>query len=153
MSTSPIKVIVQNKKAFHEYTISERTEAGIALRGTEVKSIRDGKVNLNDGWVEIDGTIATLRDVHIGQYSFGNIMNHAEKRPRQLLLSRKELVKLGRALEAKGLTIVPLKMYLKGRLVKVEIGIAKGKKLHDKRDSAKSKDAEKQMARALKARR
>jgi SsrA-binding protein len=153
MAGPGIKIIASNRKAFHEYTISESWEAGIALQGTEVKSLRDGKCNLTDGWVDIDGFVATLRDVHIGHYSHGNIFNHFEKRPRQLLLKKKEMSKIQRATEAQGMTCVPIKIYLRGQLVKVEIALAKGKKLHDKRDSARERDDNRSIQRAIKSKR
>jgi len=145
-----LKIISNNRKAFHEYTISEKVEAGIALTGTEVKSARAGKVNLTDGWVELDENgEAILRDVHIAKYSHGSYMNHEETRPRKLLLKKKEIAKLGRATEEKGFTVVPLQMYFLGQYIKVEIGVAKGKQLHDKRDAAKAREAGRDMARAL----
>jgi SsrA-binding protein len=149
---SPIKIIATNKRAFHEFNVSDSYEAGIALTGTEVKSLRAGKINLTDGWVDIDGYVATLRDVHISPYSHGNIMNHPDKRPRLLLLNKKELAKLGQAIASKGMTVVPIKIYFKGQRIKVEIALAKGKKLYDKRETSKEKDANREMARALKPR-
>jgi SsrA-binding protein len=147
-----IKVIANNRKAFHEYIISEKVEAGIALTGTEVKSARDGKVNLTDGWVEIDENgEAFLHDAHIGKYSHGSYMNHEEKRSRKLLLNRKELIRLAERTQEKGFTIVALQMYFKDQYIKVEIGVGKGKKLHDKRDSAKAKEDNRAMARAMRS--
>ena len=145
-----IKVIASNKRAYHEYTITDSWEAGISLTGTEVKSLRAGKCNLGDGWIDIDGWFAILRECHISPYSHGNIMNHFEKRPRQLLLHKKEIAKIARAVEAEGMTCVPTKIYFRGQRVKVEIALAKGKKLHDKRDATKSREANRIMARALK---
>ena len=148
-----LKIISNNRKAFHEYTISEKYEAGIALTGTEVKSARAGKVNLTDGWVELDENgEAILRDVHIAKYSHGSYMNHEETRPRRLLLKKKEIAKLERATEEKGFTVVPLQMYFKDQYIKVEIGVAKGKHLHDKRDAAKTREANRDMARAMRKR-
>lgn len=149
-----LKIISNNRKAYFEYTISETVEAGIALTGTEVKSARAGKVNLTDGWVEFDANgEAILRDVHIAKYSHGNYMNHEETRPRKLLLSKKQIAKLGQATDEKGYTVVPLQMYFKDQFIKVEIGLAKSKHLHDKRDAAKAKEAGRDMARALRQRR
>jgi SsrA-binding protein len=145
-----IKIISNNKKAFHEYEIVEKLEAGIELKGTEVKSLRNGKVNLSDGWVSIDKGEAILKQVHISHYSHGNIHNHLETRERKLLLHQKELIKLERSISTKGLTLVPLKIYLKKGWFKLEVGLGKGKKLHDKRQSQKKKDADRQIARALK---
>ena len=153
MDAKGIKVIASNKKAFHEYTIGDKYEAGIALKGTEVKALRDGRVNLSDGWVDLDGYDAFLREVHIGHYSHGNIMNHAERRPRRLLLNSRELDKLGRAIQQKGFSLIPLKIYFTGSYIKVEIGLGKGKKSHDKRDAAKQKDAKTEIDRAMKSRR
>lgn len=145
-----IKIIASNKRAYHEYSVGETWEAGIALTGTEVKSLRAGKCNLTDGWVNINDWVVTLHDVHISPYSHGNIMNHFDKRPRILLLNKKEIAKIGRGIEAQGMTCVATKIYFRGQRVKVEIALAKGKKLHDKRDTAKSKDADRAMERALK---
>lgn len=145
-----MKIIASNRRAYHDYTIGESWEAGIALTGTEVKSLRAGKCNLTDGWVDIDGFVATLRDVHISHYSHGNIMNHDEKRPRQLLLNKKEMAKIQRAIEAEGMTCVATKIYLRGQRVKVEVALAKGKKLHDKRAATKEREDNRSMKRALK---
>lgn len=145
-----IKIISNNKKAFHEYEITEKIEAGIELKGTEVKSLRNGKVNLSDGWISIENEEAILKQTHISHYTHGNIFNHNETRERKLLLHKKEIYKLERAIATKGLTLVPLKIYLKKGWFKVEIGLGKGKKLHDKRQSAKKKDADRQIARAMK---
>jgi SsrA-binding protein len=150
MAGPGIKIIASNRRAYHDFTIGESWEAGIALTGTEVKSLRAGKCNLSDGWVDIDGFIATLRDVHISHYTHGNIMNHDEKRPRQLLLNKKEMGKIQRAIEAEGMTCVATKIYLRGQRVKVEIALAKGKKLHDKRASNKEREANRSIQRALK---
>jgi len=146
-----IKMIASNRRATHEYSIGEVFEAGMVLTGTEVKSARTGKVNLSDGWVTIsDAGEAFLQNTHISRYSHGSYMNHEESRPRKLLLKRKELNKLAEKTQEKGLTIVPLKMYFHGQYVKIEIGVAKGKKLHDKRESAKSKEADRDISRAMK---
>jgi SsrA-binding protein len=149
MAGPGIKIIASNRRAYHDFTIGESWEAGIALTGTEVKSLRDGKCNLTDGWVDIDAFVATLRDVHISHYTHGNIMNHDEKRPRQLLLNKKEIGKIQRAIEAEGMTCVATKIYLRGQRVKVEIALAKGKKVHDKRASTKEREANRSMQRAL----
>ena len=148
-----IKVISKNRKAFHEYEIGESFEAGISLVGTEVKSLRLGKVNLTDGWVEItERREAILHDVQISPYSHGNIFNHAEKRERKLLLHKKEIAKLYRAASEKGIAIVPIKIFFKENLVKMEIALGKGKKLFDKRQTTKEKDANKEIAKAFKKR-
>lgn len=146
-----IKIIARNKRAFFEYEISEKLEAGIELQGTEVKSLRAGKVNLSEGWVDIaPDSQVFLKQVHIAAYEYGNIYNHQEDRPRRLLLKKKEIVKLENSLHAKGFTLVPLKFYLKGQFVKVELGLGKGKKSHDKRASTKEREANRDIERALK---
>lgn len=152
-STAGIKVIASNKSAFYEYEVVERYEAGIELTGTEVKSIRAGKVNLSDGWVGFSSAgEAWLKQVHISPYDQGNRFNHTENRERRLLLHRSEISKLVDAVERKGFTVVPLKIFLKGGWVKVEVAIARGKKLHDKRADSKEKTAVREMARALRHR-
>ncbi len=153
MAGNGIKVISSNKKAFHNYEIGEKWEAGIALTGTEVKSLRDGRVNLGDGWVDItDDNEAILMETQIGLYAFGNIMNHEERRNRKLLLHAHEIDKLARAVKEKGLSVVPTKIYFKGSRIKVEIAIGRGKKSHDKRESSKTKDANREIARAMRSR-
>ncbi len=148
-----IKIIATNRKAFHEYSIEDTIEAGIALTGTEVKSARAGKVNLSDGWVEITmNGEAMLNAVHITKYSHGSYMNHEEQRQRKLLLHGREIDKLTKKIEEKGFTLIPLKIYFKGQFIKVELGLAKGKKLHDKRDSTKKAEADRAMARAMRPR-
>lgn len=151
MDAKGIKVISSNRKAYHEYHISDTWEAGIALHGTEVKALRDGRVNLTDGWVDItDEAEAILQDVHIGHYSHGNIMNHAERRPRRLLLHAAEIGKMVRSVQEKGFSVIPLRIYFKGRFIKLEVGLGKGKKHYDKRDASKEKDAKREISRALK---
>lgn len=153
MAVNGIKVISTNKKAFHNYEIGEKWEAGIALKGTEVKALRDGRVNLSDGWVNItDDHEAILMEIQIGHYAFGNIMNHEERRNRKLLLHAQELTKISRAIKQKGLSVVPVKIYFKGSFVKVEIAIGRGKKAHDKRESNKEKDANREIARTMRGR-
>ena len=148
-----IKIITDNRKAFHEYIVTDKIEAGVVLVGTEVKSVRAGKVNLSDGWIDFDDHgEAWLREAHIGKYSHGNIMNHEERRPRKILLKKREIVKLIQATNEKGFTVLPLKMYFKESFVKIEIGVGKGKKLHDKRETSKSKEANRDMARAMRSR-
>jgi len=145
------KLIAKNKRAYFEYEISDTVEAGIALKGTEVKSIRDGKVTLGEGWVSIDeDSQVYLKQVHISHYTFGNINNHAEDRPRKLLLKKKEIIRLQNQVHAKGYSLIPLKVYLKGQYVKVQLGLGKGKKSHDKRATAKERDANRDIERALK---
>jgi len=145
-----IKVLAGNRKAFHNFEITEKFEAGIVLLGTEVKALRDAKANLSDGWVDFVNGEPIMKEVHIGHYSHGNRMNHEEKRERKLLLNKREIARLSRETEERGFTIVPLQIYFKGRYIKVEIGVARGKKLHDKRESKKKQEADRSMARAMK---
>jgi len=147
-----ITIISKNRKAFHDFEVGERFEAGIALQGTEVKALRAAKVNLSEGWVDLGDDGAWLRDTHIGHYSHGNIMNHLETRPRRLLLHKSELLKLEKAVSEKGHTVVPTQIYFKGPHVKVEVAVAKGKKAHDKRDVKRKKEADREMERAMKRR-
>src|SRR3990170_939081 len=127
-----MKIVCQNKKAFHDYAIEETVEAGIQLLGTEVKSLRDGKSNLKDSYVLIKDSEVFLFNCHISPYSHGNIMNHDPLRTRKLLLHRKEVERIrGKALQ-KGYALVPLKIYFKGPYAKVEVGLAKGKRLYEK---------------------
>lgn len=137
-----IKILSDNRQAGHNYHLSDRMEAGIVLSGTEVKSARDGKIQLKDAFGEVAGGEAWLMNAHIGQYSHGNIMNHEPVRRRKLLLHRAEIEKLHETIREKGLTIVPTKLYLKDGLVKVELAVGKGKKLHDKRESERSREME-----------
>ncbi len=144
-----IKIITKNKKAFHDFFITDTYEAGVVLTGTEVKSIRVGKVNLTDGWVDIKDGEAFLNNVHISHYSHGNIFNHEERQRRKLLLKKSQINHIDHALATKGQTLIPLKIYFKGQYIKVEIGMAKGKKQFDKRDTEKKKDADREISRAL----
>ncbi|MEO5926533.1 MAG: SsrA-binding protein SmpB [Bryobacteraceae bacterium] len=137
-----IKILTDNRQAGHLYTLSDRMEAGLVLSGTEVKSARDGKIQLKDAFGEVIGGEAWLMNAHIGQYSHGNIMNHEPVRRRKLLLHKSEIKKLHEIIREKGLTIVPTKLYLKHGLVKVELAVGKGKKLHDKREAEKNREME-----------
>lgn len=146
-----IKIISDNRKARFLYEILETYEAGIELVGTEVKSIRAGKVNLADGYAFIKNGEAWLTNVHISPYQGSSqYFNHEPKRPRKLLLHRKEISQLIGKIEQKGLTLVPLKLYFKGSWVKVSIGLGKGKKLHDKRETVKRRQDQREMSRAMK---
>ena len=147
---SDIKIVAQNKKARFNYEILETYEAGIELKGTEVKSVRMSKVNISDGYVSIDNSEAYLKQVHISPYGQGNIFNVDPLRVRKLLLHKSEINKLIGETTLKGYTIIPLKVYLKRGKVKVEIGLARGKKLYDKRESLAKKDADRRMQRELK---
>jgi len=147
------KVIATNRKALFNYEISERAEAGVALVGTEVKSIREGGFNFGDAYVVFKNGELFLEGCRIGPYSHGNLMNHAEHRTRKLLLKKREILKLGGRATEKGFTIVPLKAYFKNGRVKLEIGLARGKRAHDKREAIKKKDIERETRQALRARR
>jgi len=147
------QAVATNRKAFHEYFIEERFEAGIQLQGTEVKSLRQGKVNLQDSYASVKDGEMFLHHCHISPYSHGNIMNHDPIRVRKLLLHRKEINKLPGKTEQKGLTVVPLRIYFTKRgFAKVELGLAKGKKLHDRRDSIRAREAGREVERAIKER-
>lgn len=136
------RLIAQNKKAYHDYFILETFQAGIALTGTEVKSMRAGRCNLKESYISIDNGEAIIKQMHISPYEQGNIFNHDPLADRRLLLHKYEINKLMGAVTRDGLTIVPLKVYFKGSLVKVDIAIAKGKKLYDKRQDIAKKDAQ-----------
>ncbi len=146
-----VKVVSDNRKARFEFHILDTYEAGIQLVGTEVKSIRAGKVNLRDGYALIRNGEVWLSNVHISPYEIsGKFFNHEPRRDRKLLLHKKEINKLIGLLKEKGLTLIPLKMYLKGDWVKIRLGVGKGKKLHDKRESIKQREDKRDMARAMK---
>lgn len=147
------RMLATNKKAFFNYEILERAEAGVALVGTEVKSIREGGLNFRDSYVEFRGGELFLVGCRIGPYSHGNLMNHEEDRDRKLLLKKREILRFGGKATEKGLTIVPLKAYLKRGRVKFEIGLARGKRSHDKREALKRKDIARETEQALRERR
>ena len=148
---SPIKIITENRKARHDYNVVETMEAGIELQGTEVKSLRAGKVNLKDSYVQISrkGELIVM-GMHISPYDFGNRFNPDPKRERKLLLHKKEIRKLHSAIKEKGLTLIPLRVYFTRGIAKVELALAKGKKLYDKRDAMAKKDADRRIDRAVK---
>ena len=148
-----IKSIASNRRAFHDYFILERLEAGIELAGTEVKSIRLGQINLKDSFCFVRDGEMFVRGMHISPYEKGNIFNKDPVRERRLLLHKREILKLYNAAKKDGCTVVPLEVYLKDSRVKVEIGLAKGKKLYDKRDDAAKKAAGREMERAMSGRR
>ena len=150
MEKTDFKVIAQNRRARHEYFILESLEAGIALTGTEIKSIRDGKVSLQEGFARIQGGEAWLEEVYIAPYDKGSWLNPPSKRRRKLLLHRDEILRLGMKTKEKGLTLVPLQLYLKDGKAKVEIGLARGKHLYDKRESIAERDAQREIERAVK---
>ena len=152
MAGENTKTIALNKKARHDYFIMESFEAGIELVGTEVKSIRTGGVNLKDSWCSIENGELIVKQMHISPYEKGNIFNKDPLRPRKLLLHKYEINKLLGKTKEKGIAIVPLKVYFKGSLVKVEIGLAKGKKLYDKRQDIAKKDQQREASRDFKIR-
>jgi SsrA-binding protein len=147
-----VKIACQNRKAYHDYHIDETAEAGIALLGTEVKSLREGKANLKDSYVMLKGGEAFLFNCHISPYSHGNIMNHDPLRTRKLLMHRAEISRLSGKAAAKGFTLIPLKIYFKDSFAKVEIGLARGKKLFEKRDTIKEREAKREIERVMKGR-
>jgi SsrA-binding protein len=147
-----MKVICQNRKAYHDYHIEETLEAGLALLGTEVKSLREGKANVKDSYVIIKDNEVSLLNCHISPYSHGNMMNHDPLRTRRLLLHRKEINRLRGKTAIRGFTLIPLKIYFKGPFAKVEIGLARGKKLFEKRETIKEKEARREIARAIRNR-
>ncbi|HZV81631.1 MAG TPA: SsrA-binding protein SmpB [Geobacteraceae bacterium] len=145
------KLICNNKKAYHDYFIEEKYEAGMVLTGTEVKSLRMGKANLNDAFVQIKSGEAFLNNLNISPYEFGNRENHDPDRLRKLLMHKKEIVKLFSKIREQGYTVIPLRLYFKNGMVKAEIGLAKGKKLYDKREDLKKKDHKREVDQAMKA--
>ncbi len=147
-----IKIIATNKKAYHEYFIDEVFEAGMVLAGTEVKSLRQGNANLRDAFCRIKNGEIFVDNLHISPYEQGNRENPEPDRRRKLLLHHEEIVKLTRKVEEKGLSLVPTKIYFKESRVKLEIGVGRGKKLHDKRETLKQKEADREMAKAIKSR-
>jgi len=152
MPEEEIKVIATNKKAYHDFFIEEKLEAGISLTGTEVKSLRDGRANLKDSYALVKGGEVFILGLHIPPYSHGNIMNVDPDRMRKLLLHRSEIKRLAGLLARQGYTLAPLRVYFRRGLVKVELGLAKGKKLRDVRESIKEREARREIERAFKGR-
>lgn len=146
-----IKIIANNKKAYHDYFIEDKIEAGIELFGTEVKSIRQGSINLKDSWINIKDGEAFIMGMHISPYEKGNIFNKDPLRVRKLLLHRKEIDKLFGLVKQDGYSLIPTSLYLKGSYVKIEVALAKGKKLYDKRESEAKKSAKRDIERAIKS--
>jgi SsrA-binding protein len=146
------KVIATNSRAFHDYFIEESCEAGISLVGTEVKALREGRVNLRDSFARVEEGEVYLYQCHINPYSHGNISNHDPLRRRKLLLHRDEIKRLFGKAQIRGYTLLPTKIYFKNGLAKVELALGKGKKSHDKREAIKKKEARREMSRAVKAR-
>lgn len=151
-SSAPIKVIAVNRQAYHDYFVERTVEAGIALMGTEIKSIRDGKVNLRGSYAMVRNGELWLENAHIAVYEHGNRYNHDPIRNRKLLLHRKEIEQLEARVATKGLTLVPLKLYLKGGRAKVELGLCRGKKLYDKREAIAERDVKREIERIVRGR-
>ena len=147
-----IKIIAQNRKARHNYEILDTVEAGIELRGTEVKSLREGKANMGDSYARVDNRQAFLHNLHISEYSQGNRFNHDPLRKRRLLLHRREIDRLRGRVEEKGLTLIPLKLYFKRGVAKVELGVAKGKREYDRRHAIARREAQREIEAAFKER-
>jgi len=149
---SGIKIVATNRKASHEFFLLERMEAGISLQGSEIKSIRAGHISLAEAYVRVDGEEAWLEDAHIAPYEQASIFNHEPRRPRKLLLHRKEILRLWNQVRQKGVTVVPLKVYLKDGRAKVEIALAKGKRLYDKRQAIAKRDVQRELERDFRRR-
>jgi len=145
-----IKTVVTNRKAYHNYHIGESVEAGIVLTGTEIKSIRAGRVSLGDAYVKPEGGELWLLNAHIARYEAGSYMSHEPTRPRKLLLHRKQIDSLAGNIQEKGLTLVPLKLYIKDSIAKLEIALAKGKKMYDKREAIARRQTDREIGRAIK---
>ncbi len=151
-SAEGVKPVADNRKAFHDYFILEKYEAGLVLTGTEIKSARTGKVQLRDSFAEVEGGEAWLKNAHFSPYSHGNIWNHEPTKKRKLLLHKSEIEKLFGKVREKGLTLIPLRLYLKNGRLKCEIGVCKGKKLHDKREAIQARDQDMEARKALRQR-
>ena len=152
MAGDSVKIMARNQKAHHEYFIEEKFEAGIELSGTEVKSIRAGTLSLKEAWCQIKDGELYIRQMHIAPYEQGNIFNKDPLRQRRLLMHKREIARLFGKVKQEGYALIPLSVYFRGSLVKVEIALAKGKKLYDKREDAAKKDAKRQIDRAMKGR-
>ena len=148
-----IKTIATNRKAYHNYHIQDSVEAGIVLTGTEIKSIRAGRVNLGDAYVRPEAGELWLVNAHIARYEAGSYLSHEPTRPRKLLLHRKEIENLASKISERGFTLVPVKLYIKGNIAKVEVALAKGKKLYDKRESIARRETEREIGRAIRRQR
>src|SRR2546423_821965 len=151
-NNAPVKVITVNRQAYHDYYVERTIEAGIALMGTEIKSIREGKVNLRGSYAIARNGELWLENAHIAVYEHGNRYNHDPMRTRKLLLHRKEINQLLNKVEAKGMTLIPLKLYLKGGRAKIELGLCRGKKLYDKREAIAERDVKREIERAVRTR-
>jgi SsrA-binding protein len=147
---SESKIITVNRKAYHDYAIEESLEAGIVLMGTEIKSVRDGKVNIREAYARPENGELWLFNSHIAHYKAGNIYNHEPDRKRKLLLHRKEINYIAAQIVRKGLTLIPLKVYIKGGVAKVELGVARGKKMYDKKESIARRESAREIERSFK---
>ena len=152
MEEKQFKTIARNKKAYHDYFVEESYEAGIELVGTEVKSLRQGGVNLKESWCDIKDGEIFIKQMHISPYEKGNIFNKDPLRPRKLLMHRREIAKLGSLVATKGFTLIPLSIYFKGSRVKAQVGLCRGKKLYDKRSDIQKRDAARDIDRVMKER-
>ena len=144
------KLIAHNREVHFKFAVEERYEAGLVLKGTEVKSLREGRVSLKESFARFKGTELFMVGLHIAPYTFGNIMNHPPRRPRKLLMKRRELKRLMGKVQERGYTLVPIRMYFKRGIAKVELGLAKGKKIHDRREDIKRRELDREMSRAMK---
>ncbi|MGQ9676930.1 MAG: SsrA-binding protein SmpB [Chloroflexota bacterium] len=152
MLEKPIRTVASNRKALHDYFITEKMEAGVALTGTEIKSVRAGQVSLQDSFAKIESGELWMYNVHIAPYAYGNRENVSPVRRRKLLMHREEIRRLDRKVREKGFTLVPLRVYLKGNRAKVELAVARGKRLYDKREAIAERDASREIARAMRQR-
>lgn len=152
MLEKPIRTVASNRKALHDYFITEKMEAGVALTGTEIKSVRAGQVSLQDSFAKIESGELWMYNVHIAPYAYGNRENVPPVRRRKLLMHREEIRRLDRKVREKGFTLVPLRVYLKGNRAKVELAVARGKRLYDKREAIAERDASREIARAMRQR-
>ncbi len=146
---APVRIVAENRKALHDYYVLERLEAGLVLTGTEIKSARQGKVQLRDSYADVIGGEVWLLNTHFSPYSHGNIWNHEPTRKRKLLLHRSEIEKLASKVREKGLSLVPLKLYLKSGRLKCELGVCRGKKLHDKREAEQARERDMEARKAM----
>jgi len=147
-----IKVVATNRKAYHNYFIGESIEAGIALTGTEIKSVREGRVSLGDAYVKPEGGELWLFNAHIARYEAGSYMSHEPTRPRKLLLHRDQIRELASKVKERGFTLIPVKLYIKDSLAKVEVALARGKKLYDKREVIQRREIDRELERATRRR-
>ena len=147
-----VKLIAQNRKAYHDYFVEEKIECGLALFGTEVKSVRQGRVNLKESWAQVRKSEVWVEGMHISPYEQGNVFNRDPLRARKLLLHKHEIRKLDGLIMRQGYTLIPLSLYLKDGRVKLELGVCKGKQLHDKRNSMAKRDSDREIQRALRDR-